>query len=147
MGRKQKLVITPAAALVLGASGVGIAQAVRDSDTQASGPEAGWSAQTAGIAVTDNPDAEASASEAEQAGRAAVQALGGGRVVGIEREDEGRVAWEVEVVQRGGGRREIALTRNLKQVAVEDGDDNADNERETEDDDGAFDDVLGQDDD
>jgi hypothetical protein len=75
MNRNQKLLITGASILALGAGGIGIAQAVGgDSEEQVTGPRA------------------------DRAKRAAVDAVGGGRVVGVEREDDGGVGWEVEVV-------------------------------------------------
>jgi len=82
MGARSKLVITAATALALVASGVDLAQAGGDdADEQVSGPDA------------------------ERAERAAVDAAGGGRVVGVEREDEGATAWEVEVVRLDGRQR------------------------------------------
>jgi uncharacterized membrane protein YkoI len=100
MNRSRKLIIAGAAALALGAGGVGIAQAVGgDSDEQATGPEA------------------------ERAKRAALQEVGGGRIVGVEREDEGSTAWEVEVVRRNGDEVEISLGADLKRVGVESDDD------------------------
>jgi uncharacterized membrane protein YkoI len=102
MKRNRKLLIAAASALALAAGGVGIAQAVGgDSEEQASGPEA------------------------DRAKRAAVEALGGGRVVGVERDDESGGAWEVELVRDDGRQVEVHLDANLEQVAVEGDDDGA----------------------
>jgi hypothetical protein len=95
MTRARKMLIAGATALVLAAGGVGIAQAVGgDSEEQATGPEAA------------------------RAKRAAVDAVGGGRAVGVEREDDGGAAWEVEV--RSGGREiEVKLSRDLEPVGMD----------------------------
>jgi hypothetical protein len=82
--------------LAMGAGGVGIAQAVGDSsDEQVTGPEA------------------------DRAKRAAVESAGGGRATGVERENEGRSAWEVEVRQNGGREVEVELSRGLERVGVD----------------------------
>jgi hypothetical protein len=100
MTRRRKLLITGAGVLALAAGGAGIAQAVGgDSDEQASG------------------------SEAERAKRAAVEFAGGGRAIGVERENEGRSAWEVEVHKDDGSEVEIDLSSDLKRVAAESDDD------------------------
>jgi hypothetical protein len=100
MIRSRKLVILGVAVAALGAGGIGVAQAVGgDSDEQATGPQA------------------------ERAKRAAVESVGGGRVVGVEREDEGSTAWEVEVVADDGREVELELNENLERVAVESDDD------------------------
>jgi hypothetical protein len=110
----RKMLIAGAAAIFVAAGGVGIAQAVGgDSEEQVSGPQA------------------------DRAKRAAVEAAGGGRVVGVEREDDGGAAWEVEV-QQGGREVEVALDDNLKPVGSEtedDGDDRENDEGESEDED------------
>jgi hypothetical protein len=100
MTRRRKLLITAAGVLALGAGGAGIAQAVGgDSDDQASGPQA------------------------DRAKRAAVELAGGGRAVGVERENEGRSAWEVEVRKADGSEVEIDLSSDLKRVTAESDDD------------------------
>ena len=77
MTRNGKLLSTVAAIAVLGAAGVGIPQAVGDSaGEQAKGPQA------------------------ERAKQAALEVVGDGEVVGVERA-EGGAGWEVEVVKRG----------------------------------------------
>jgi hypothetical protein len=94
MSRSRKLLITGVAVIAVGAGGVGIAQAVGgDSEEQVTGPDA------------------------DRAKRAAVEAVGGGRAVGVERGDDGGSAWEVEVEQ-GDGTVEVHLTRDLKQAGV-----------------------------
>jgi hypothetical protein len=88
MNRSRKLLIAGAAVLAVGAGGVGLAQAVGGDDEQATGPDA------------------------DRAKQAAVKAVGGGRAVGVEREDKGGAAWEVEV-QRGSGTVEVKLDDDL----------------------------------
>ncbi len=107
MGRGRKLVIAGAAVIALGAGGVGIAQAVGgDDEEQVTGPQA------------------------EQAKQAAVEAVGGGRAVGVERDDEGGAAYEVEVVRADGREVEVRLTQDLKQVGTGTGDDGEGGESE-----------------
>jgi hypothetical protein len=110
MTRGRKLLIAGAAVIAMGAGGVGIAQAVvgDDSEEQVSGPEA------------------------DRAKRAAVQAVGGGRAVGVERGDDGDGAWEVEVEQEGGTV-EVHLGSDLGQVGVGSDDDGSGDKRESED--------------
>jgi hypothetical protein len=101
MTRNRKLILAGASAAVLAAGGVGIAQAVGgDSEERATGPEA------------------------DRAARAGADAVGGGRVLGVERGDDGGTAWEVEVVRSDDGRQvEVHLNRDLNQVGTHGGDD------------------------
>jgi hypothetical protein len=101
MRRGQKLLIVGAAIIVLAAGGVGIAQAVSgDSEEQVTG------------------------AQADRAGRAAVEAVGGGRAVGVERgDDDSGAAWEVEVVRPDGSEVEVNLTGDLRQVGTASEDD------------------------
>ena len=98
MTHRRKLLIGGALALALSAGGVGYAQAGGDDDENVTGPEA------------------------ERAKQAAVAVAGGGRAVGVEREDEGNEAWEVEV-QCDGKTVEVKLTSDLKRAGVETDDD------------------------
>jgi hypothetical protein len=103
--------------LALGVGGAGIAQAVGGDDDNASGPEA------------------------DRAKAAAVKLTGGGQATGVERENEGRSAWEVEVRKDDGSEVEIDLSSDLKRVASETEDDDPgqgddDNGRDERDDDG-----------
>ena len=112
MTRSRKLLIAGAAILVLAVGGVGIAQAVGgDTDERVKGPEA------------------------DRAAKAAVDAIGGGRAVGIERDDDHGEAWEVEVVRPDGSEVEVLLTRDLQEVGTETEDDQGESGRETDDDD------------
>ena len=112
MTRTRKLLIAGAAILVLAVGGVGIAQAVGgDSEERVTGPEA------------------------DRAAKAAVDAIGGGRAVGVEREDDGATAWEVEVARPDGNEVEVLLTRDLQEVGTETEDDQVESGRETDDDD------------
>jgi hypothetical protein len=96
MKRGRRLLLTAGVGLVIGAGAVGVAQAVGgDSEEQARGPDA------------------------DRAKRAAVGAVGGGRVTGVEREDKQGEAWEVEL-SRGDGREvEVKLDRNFKRSSVD----------------------------
>jgi hypothetical protein len=162
MAVRRKLVITAATTLALGASGVGLAQAVSGEDEQAAAgnaapgaadratPAPGQDAQQNngpgeqaegpdGGARADGDDADerVSGPDAERAERAAIDAAGGGRAVGVERENEGASAWEVEVVRSDGGQVKVELTGDLETVAVQADDDSAEDGRETGDDDRA----------
>ena len=95
MTRRRKLLIGGAVVLALGAGGVGYAQAGGDDDENVTGPDA------------------------DRAKQAAVAVAGGGRAVGVEREDEGNAAWEVEV-QRDGKTVEVKLTSDLKRAGRRD---------------------------
>lgn len=100
MTRRRKLLIGGAVVLALGAGGVGYAQATGDDDENVTGPAA------------------------DRAKQAAVAVAGGGRAVGVEREDEGSAAWEVEV-QRDGKTVEVKLTSDYERAGVETDDDSS----------------------
>ena len=100
-----------AVVLAIGAGGVGLAQAVGGDDEQATGPDA------------------------ERAKTAAVRLAGGGTAVGVEREDEGRSAWEVEVKKADGNVVEVDLTDGLERAGAERDDDDSRGESESSDDD------------
>lgn len=100
-----------AVVLAIGAGGVGLAQAVGGDDEQATGPDA------------------------ERAKAAAVRLAGGGTAVGVEREDEGRSAWEVEVKKADGNVVEVDLTNGLERAGAERDDDDSRGESESSDDD------------
>lgn len=99
MTRSRKLLIGGAVVVALGAGGVGLAQAVGGDDEQATGPDA------------------------ERAKAAAVKAVGEGRAVSVEREDEGGSAWEVEVRKADGSVVEVGLDNQLQQTGAERDDD------------------------
>jgi len=128
MIHRRKLAIGLAAVLGIGAGGLSIAQAV-----------GGESASTPN-AIDDDADRQVGGSEGERAGLAALDAVGGGRVLGVEREDERAVMWEVEVVQGDGRELEVELDENLERAAVDRDDAGAEPER-------ADDDGTGGDDD
>jgi hypothetical protein len=143
MALRRKHAIVAAAVLGMGAGGFGIAQAVSSEAKKVSAAGAVRVAQTPG----DDSDERVGGPEAERAERAAVDAVGGGRVVSVEREDEAGVAWEVEMVQRDGREVEVDLNSSLEQVAIDRADDDAEDEPETADDDGATEVREGRDDD
>jgi hypothetical protein len=102
MTRSRELILAGAVVVALGAGGLGVAQAVGDdSDEQATGPQA------------------------DRAKQAAIESVGGGRVVGIEREDEANSAWEVEIQRNDGRHTEVDLNKDLQRVGVETDDDSA----------------------
>jgi hypothetical protein len=114
MTRGRKLLVGGAVVVDLGAGGVGLAQAVGGDDEQATGPDA------------------------DRAKAAAVESVGDGRAIGVEREDEGASAWEVEVRKADGSVVEVDLGRNLERTAAERddaGEDREGDEREGSDDD------------
>jgi hypothetical protein len=94
MKRRRKLLIGGTVVLALGAGGVGLAQAVGgDSEEQVSGPAA------------------------DRAKAAAVKLAGGGKAVGVER-DDGGAAWEVEVQKADGAELEVRLTSDLQKADI-----------------------------
>jgi hypothetical protein len=102
MTRRRKLVLVGTAVVALGAGGVAFAQTGGDeSDELATGPQA------------------------DRAKQAALETAGGGRVVGIERENEGDSAWEVEIALDNGRSAEVDLNESLQRVGGETDDDRA----------------------
>jgi hypothetical protein len=97
----RKVLATGAAIAVLGAGGVGIAQAVGgDSDEQVTGPSA------------------------EKAKRAALEAVGGGTVTSVEREDgDGSGTFEVEVERADGSQVEVAIDDQFQSLGTAQDDD------------------------
>jgi hypothetical protein len=123
MTRSRRLVLTGAVGLAIVAGAVGVAQAVGgDSDDQpATGPDA------------------------DRAKQAAVAAVGGGRVTGVEREDEQGEAWEVELRRSDGREVEVELDGNFAKSGLDLDDDERDDDGER-DDEGEMDDDRGVDD-
>lgn len=110
MSKSRKYLVIGGSVLALSVAGVAAASAAGgDSDEQVTGPDA------------------------NRAKAAAVESVGGGRVVGVER-DDGGAAWEVEVVKSDGSQVAISLDGNLEQVAVEADDDGPGDERDGTDD-------------
>ena len=106
MKMNRRLLAVGTAIGALTAGGIGVAYGVGgDSEEQATGPEA------------------------DRAKQAAVEAVGGGRVVGAERDDGADGAWEVEIARPDGKQVEVHLNRNLEQVGVQ-GDDDGRNDRD-----------------
>jgi hypothetical protein len=136
MRHRRKMAIIATTVLGAGAGTVGIAQAVSGAvrQTATQSPDVvGRVAQTVG----DDPDQQVRGSDAERAGQAAVDAVGGGRVVAVEREHERGVAWEVELAQPDGTQVEVDLNQHFQRVAVDRDDDRSD-------DDSADDDDVGE---
>jgi hypothetical protein len=133
MTHRRKLALVLTTVVGVSAGGLGIAQAVGREADRASAPDADVGAPApgaSGVARTaaDDADEPVGGAEAERAGRAAVDSIGGGRVVGVEREDERGVSWEVEVLQRDGRELEVELDGNLERVAIDHEDAGADDE-------------------
>ena len=98
---RRVAVVGIAAAAVLAAGGVGIAQAVSGSEEQVTGPAA------------------------ERAAAAAKAAAGGGTVLEVERQDgDGKGVYEVEVRRADGTQVEIHLDAQFQQVGTAADDDN-----------------------
>jgi hypothetical protein len=132
---RRRLAVAAAAVLGVAAGAVGVASS---SAGQGSAPDVVR-------AAVDDADERVGGPDAERAERAALEAVGGGRVVGVEREDERGVAWEVEVVGRDGREVEVELGAGLERVAVDRGDDGAEDDREDADDDDAEEEREGDD--
>lgn len=80
------------------------------------------------VAEGDDSDEHVTGPEADRAGRAAVDAVGGGRLVAVERENEGGTAWEVEVAQADGRQVEVELNRRFERIAVDRDDEGSDDD-------------------
>ena len=89
-----------------------------------------------GYAQAGGDDENVTGPDAQRAKGAAEAIAGGGRAVGVEREDEGGAAWEVEV-ERDGKTVEVKLTGDFKRAGVETDDDSGSkgDERESGDED------------
>ena len=107
--------------LGLGVGALGVAQALSGEARRSGAAQAPGTTETAG----DDADQAVRGSDAERAGRAAVDAVGGGRVAAVEREEEPGVAWDVEVVALDGTQVEVDLDRDFGRVAVDRDDDGA----------------------
>ena len=85
----------------------------------------------------DDDDTRVTGPEADRAAEAAVTEAGGGTASSVEREDEGAVAWEVEVTRADGTKVEVDLDASYAVVAseadAEESDETDSSEPETED--------------
>ena len=95
--------------------------------------------------VLDDPDQDVTGPEADKAAAAAVDAAGGGgRATAIERDNEGRAVWEVEVTRPDGTLVEVRIDSSHRVVVVNDdreADDASGDDRDTPDDDNDADDA------
>jgi len=66
-----------------------------------------------------DPEEHVTGPAAERAARAALELAGGGTVGGVEREDEGAGAWEVEVTDPTGRSIEVVLDEGYGLVRLE----------------------------
>jgi hypothetical protein len=105
----RRILVIAGAAVALAAGGVGLAQAVGgDSEEQITGPVA------------------------ERAGQAALEAVGGGTVLEVEREDgDGAGVFEVEVQRNDGSQVEVHLDDRYQVVGSTPDDDTGEPEDET----------------
>lgn len=110
MTRRRWILVPAAVAAVLAAGGVGIAQAVGGGDEPVTG------------------------ADAEQARAAATRAAGGGTVLEVERDDDGRGGYEVEVRRPDGSTVEVHLDRAFEQVGIAAEDESGGPESESDDD-------------
>jgi hypothetical protein len=79
----------------------------------------------AAIAASDDDrDSQATGSDADRAREAALQATRGGTANSVERESEGKEAWEVEIT-KDGKTVDVSLDENYEQLAVETEDEDA----------------------
>jgi hypothetical protein len=110
-GRKKKLLAALGVAGAVGVAGGAVAQAVgeRDDDVTATGPKA------------------------ERAKAAALTAVGGGRVQGVEADREDGSAWEVEVVRADGTEVKVTLDEAYRPVGGIEREDDDRGEREDDD--------------
>ena len=87
----------------------------------------------------------------ERAGRAAIEAVGGGKVLDVDRENERGAAWEVEVLREDGTEADVLLDAQFRVIHIgeerdgdrggsDDGDSGKDDDGGKDDDDGGNDD-------
>ena len=110
--RLKGMLVLAAALIALVAGGAAIATAAGGGDDEGRWDDAGEAAEQ----VTD-PAA------LDRAGSAALEAAGGGTVTEVERADEGRSGYEVEVKRDDGSFVEVTLDEQFGEVSVEDDDD------------------------
>jgi len=91
--------------LVAGAAGLAVA--------------AGGAGATVAALGSDDADEQARGPAAQRAREAASRLYPGGTVTGVERDVEGRRAWEVEVRRRDGSSVEVDLSSGLRRLSVE----------------------------
>jgi uncharacterized membrane protein YkoI len=98
MRPKRTFLIAGAAALIVAAGGVGVANAVSGSD---------------------DGDAQATGSGADHATAAALKLVPGGSVNAVERDGEKGATWEVEVRKPDGSTVDVRLGANYEKVAID----------------------------
>lgn len=98
MKTKRTFLIAGAAALMLAAGGVGVANAVSGGD---------------------DGDAQATGSGVDQAKAAALKLEPGGTVNAVERDGEKGATWEVEVRKPDGSTVDVRLGAHYEQVAID----------------------------
>jgi peptidase YpeB-like protein len=95
MNLKRNALVAGAAAAILAAGGVGVANAVSDADGGATGPGA------------------------DQARAAALRLIPGGTANAVERDGEKGATWEVEVRRPDGSTVDVRLGASYEKVAID----------------------------
>lgn len=108
MDKRKKVLIITGAAVVLTLGGGGLAAA-----SGAVGGDGGDGGDSKEAAVTG--------ADADRAGKAAVDSLGGGTVVRVVQDGEGGVAYQVEVKKPDGTGAEVQITKDFTVAAGENG--------------------------
>ncbi len=121
--REKTVLITglAAAAIIVGGASVAVAASSRTSGDQPlsrAGVNAGLSSLVATVTGSEQDGDDAnlaplSTSDRDQAANAALAKVGQGSVVEVERENEGNVAYEVEVRLDNGSQVEVGLDSNF----------------------------------
>lgn len=81
----------------------------------------GGLAYAGGAVGGDGDDKAVTGADADRAGKAAVDSLGGGTVVNVFEENEGDVAYEVEVKKADGSTAEVEITKDFAVAPAESG--------------------------
>lgn len=81
----------------------------------------GGLAYAGGAVDGDGDDKAVTGADADRAGKTAVDSLGGGTVVNVFEENEGDVAYEVEVKKADGSTAEVEITKDFTVAPAESG--------------------------
>lgn len=73
----------------------------------------GGLAHASGVVGGEGAETEVTGADADRAGRAAVASVGGGTIVSVFKEDDGDVAYEVEVKKPDGSTAEVEITKDF----------------------------------
>jgi len=81
----------------------------------------GGLAYAGGVVGGEGTETEVTGADADRAGKVAVDSLGGGTVVKVFQENEGDIAYEVEVKKADGRTSEVEITRDFAVAPLEKG--------------------------